>query len=78
MAKLTNYQFETLKAIDNGRVMLRGAYDRFWWQDDDNLCSAVAHRLRSKGLIKTVYLNSVRDVVKITDAGRSLLNQEAV
>lgn len=78
MSKLTKHQFEILKAINNGRVMLRGVYDRFWWQDDDNLCSVVAHRLRSRGLIKTVYLNSVRDVVKITDAGRAVLNQEAV
>lgn len=69
MAKLTDYQFNTLRAISEGQVMLRGRFDRYWWASTDTLCSAVARRLKSKGLIKTVYLNSVRDRVELTAAG---------
>ena len=74
MAKLTAYQLNTLQALKEGNVMLRGLFDKYWWQDSDTLCSAVARRLKSKGLIKTVYLNSVRDKVELTDAGRQLLS----
>lgn len=49
--------------------MLRGPFDKYWWQDSDKLCSVVARRLRSKGYIRTVYLNSARDKVEITKAG---------
>lgn len=68
--KLTLYQRRTLQAIHAGKIMLRGRYDRYFWNDSDQLCSAVARRLKSKGLIKTVYLNSVRDKVELTPAGR--------
>lgn len=69
MAKLTDYQFNTLRAISEGQVMLRGRFDRYWWESTDTLCSVVARRLKSKGLIKTVYLNPVRDRVELTAAG---------
>lgn len=71
--KLTKRQVETLREIANGRTMLRGRFDRYWWQDSDELCSMVARRLRSKGLIRTVYLSATRDVVQITGAGESEL-----
>lgn len=74
MAKLTPYQLNTLRALKEGNVMLRGRFDKYWWQDSDTLCSAVARRLKSKGLIKTVYLNSVRDKVELTDAGRQIFS----
>jgi len=73
MAKLTNYQINTLRAISEGELMLRGRFDRYFWNATDTLCSAVARRLRSKGLIKVVYLNSIRDKVELTDAGRAAL-----
>jgi hypothetical protein len=76
MAKLTNYQRNTLKAIDSGAVMLRAKFDRYFWQESDQLCSAVGRRLKSKGLIRTVYLNSVRDKVELTNAGRAELHGE--
>ncbi|MCO7330333.1 hypothetical protein NH672_25135 [Klebsiella pneumoniae] len=69
MEKLTDYQLNTLRAISEGQVMLRGRFDRYWWESTDTLCSAVARRLKSKGLIKTVYLNPVRDRVELTAAG---------
>lgn len=69
MARLTDYQRNTLRAISEGQVMLRGQFDRYWWESTDTLCSAVARRLKSKGLIKTVYLNSIRDRVELTAAG---------
>lgn len=69
MARLTDYQRNTLLAINEGQVMLRGQFDRYWWESTDTLCSAVARRLKSKGLIKTVYLNSIRDRVELTAAG---------
>lgn len=71
--KLTKRQAETLQEIANGRTMLRGRFDRYWWQDSDELCTMVARRLRSKGLIRTVYLSATRDVVQITAAGESEL-----
>ncbi|WKW35210.1 hypothetical protein [Escherichia phage M01] len=71
--KLTKRQAETLREIANGRTMLMGRFDRYWWQDSDELCTMVARRLRSKGLIRTVYLNAARDVVQITGAGESEL-----
>lgn len=71
--KLTKRQVETLKAIDNGRTMLRGRFDRYWWQDSDELCSMVARRLRTKGLIRTLYLSATRDVIQLTEAGKSAL-----
>ena len=49
--------------------MIRGRFDRYWWESTDTLCSAVARRLKSKGLIKTVYLNPVRGRVELTAAG---------
>lgn len=67
--KLTKYQRRTLQAIRAGNIMLRGQYDRYFWNDSDQLCSAVARRLKSKGLIRTVYLNAVRDKVELTPAG---------
>lgn len=73
MAKLTDYQFNTLRAISEGQVMLRGRFDRYWWESTDTLCSAVARRLKSKGLIKTVYLNPVRDRVELTAAGHQAI-----
>lgn len=71
--KLTKRQAETLREIANGRTMLRGRFDRYWWQDSDELCTMTARRLRSKGLIRTVYLNAARDVVHITGVGESEL-----
>lgn len=71
--KLTKRQAETLREISNGRTMLRGRFDRYWWQDSDELCSMVARRLRSKGLIRNVYLSATRDVVQVTVAGESEL-----
>lgn len=71
--KLTKRQVETLREISNGRTMLRGRFDRYWWQDSDELCTMVARRLRSNGLIRTVYLSATRDVVQITVAGESEL-----
>lgn len=71
--KLTKRQVETLREISNGRTMLRGRFDRYWWQDSDELCTMVARRLRSKGLIRTVYLSATRDVVQTTAAGESEL-----
>lgn len=71
--KLTKRQADTLQEIVNGRTMLRGRFDRYWWQDSDELCTMVARRLRSKGLIRTVYLSATRDVVQITVAGESEL-----
>lgn len=76
MAKLTDYQRNTLRAISEGQVMLRGKLDRYWWESTDTLCSAVARRLKSKGLIKTVYLNSVRDRVELTVAGIQVIEGE--
>jgi hypothetical protein len=76
MAKLTDYQRNTLLAINEGKVMLRGRFDRYWWEDTDTLCSAVARRLKSKGLIKTVYMNSVRDEVKLTSTGHAAIQQQ--
>lgn len=76
MAKLTDYQLNTLRAISEGKVMLRGKFDRYWWESTDTLCSAVARRLKSKGLIKTVFLNSVRDRVELTAAGAQVLEGE--
>lgn len=76
MAKLTDYQRNTLRAIGEGQVMLRGRFDRYWWESTDTLCSAVARRLKSKGLIKTVYLNSVRDRVELTAAGIQVIEGE--
>ncbi|WP_139539754.1 hypothetical protein [Klebsiella spallanzanii] len=73
MAKLTDYQFNTLRAISEGQVMLRVRFDRYWWESTDTLCSAVARRLKSKGLIKTVYLNPVRDRVELTAAGHQAI-----
>lgn len=73
--KLTAYQKETLQALADGQVMLRGKFDRYWWQDNDNLCTVVARRLKSKGLIRTVYLNSVRDKVELTPAGKALIEK---
>ncbi|QGF20937.1 hypothetical protein JT354_gp30 [Serratia phage JS26] len=70
--KLTAYQKETLQALADGQVMLRGKFDRYWWESNDHLCSVVARRLKSKGLIRTVYLNSVRDKVELTPAGKAL------
>ncbi|EQB4319514.1 hypothetical protein ACYJ2I_004067 [Enterobacter hormaechei] len=78
MAKLTDYQINTLRAIHEGKVMLRGRFDRYWWSESDTLCSAVAKRLKSKGLIKTVYLNSVRDKVELTEAGRQTLSKTEI
>ncbi|HFK4116311.1 TPA: hypothetical protein ACG1U5_004862 [Klebsiella aerogenes] len=75
MAKLTDYQLNTLRAISEGQVMLRGRFDRYWWESTDTLCSAVARSLKSKGLIKTVYLNSARDKVELTEAGRQALSK---
>lgn len=75
MAKLTDYQVNTLRAINEGKVMLRGRFDRYWWNDSDTLCSAVARRLKSKGLITTVYLNSVRDKVELTESGRKVISR---
>lgn len=75
MAKLTDYQLNTLRAISEGQVMLRGRFDRYWWESTDTLCSAVARRLKSKGLIKTVYLNSARDKVELTEDGRQALSK---
>lgn len=71
--RLTKRQAETLKAIDNGRTMLRGRFDRYWWQDSDELCTMVARRLRTKGLIRTLYLSAARDVIQLTEAGKSAL-----
>lgn len=71
--KLTKRQAETLREISNGRTMLRGRFDRYWWQDSDELCSMVARRLRSKGLIRTVYLSATRDEVQLTGTGESEL-----
>lgn len=71
--ELTKRQVETLKAIDNGRTMLRGRFDRYWWQDSDELCSMVARRLRTKGLIRTLYLSAARDAIQLTEAGKSEL-----
>ncbi len=71
--KLTKRQMETLREISNGRTMLRGRFDRYWWQDSDELCTMVARRLRSKGLIRTVYLSATRDVVQLTGTGESEL-----
>lgn len=71
--KLTKRQAETLREISNGRTMLRGRFDRYWWQDSDELCTMVARRLRSKGFIRTMYLSATRDVVQITGAGESEL-----
>ena len=71
--KLTKRQVDTLREISNGRTMLRGRFDRYWWQDSDELCTMVARRLRSKGLIRTVYLSATRDVVQVTVAGESEL-----
>lgn len=76
MAKLTDYQRNTLRAISEGQVMLRGKFDRYWWESTDTLCSAVARRLKSKGLIKTVYLNSIRDRVELTAAGIQVIEGE--
>lgn len=55
--------------------MLRGKFERYWWSDSDTLCSAVARRLKSKGLIKTVYVNSVRDKVELTESGRKVISR---
>jgi len=74
MAKLTEHQANTLRAINEGKVMLRGKFERYWWSDSDTLCSAVARRLKSKGLIKTVYVNSVRDKVELTESGRKVIS----
>lgn len=76
MAKLTDYQRNTMRAISEGQVMLRGRFDRYWWESTDILCSAVARRLKSKGLIKTVYLNSIRDRVELTAAGIQVIEGE--
>ncbi|MEB6632762.1 hypothetical protein [Kluyvera cryocrescens] len=76
MAKLTDYQRNTLRAISEGQVMLRGKFDRYWWGSNNTLCSAVARRLKSKGLIKTVYLNSIRDRVELTSAGIQVIEGE--
>lgn len=73
MAKITERQINTLKSISNGEVLLRGKFDRYWWEGSDLLCTAVARNLRKKGLIKCVYLNRVRSVIKLTDAGISVL-----
>ena len=73
MAKLTKYQLNTLRAISEGGTMLRGKFDRYWWQDSDVLCSAVARRLKARGLIKTIYLNPVRDIVQLTESGQAAL-----
>lgn len=70
--ELTKRQVETLREISNGRTMLRGRFDLYWWQDSDELCTMVARRLRSKGLIRTVYISATRDVVQITGAGERL------
>ncbi|MCJ7341785.1 hypothetical protein LPQ20_20825 [Klebsiella pneumoniae] len=78
MAKLTDHQINTLRAIHEGKVMLRGKFERYWWNDSDTLCTAVARRLKSKGLIKAVYLNSVRDKVELTEAGRQALSKTVV
>ncbi|EAY5145612.1 hypothetical protein FE298_10645 [Salmonella enterica subsp. salamae serovar 47:z:e,n,x,z15] len=78
MAKLTDYQVNTLRAINEGKVMLRGKFDHYWWSDSDTLCSVVARRLKSKGLIKTVYLNSVRDKVELTEAGRQAVSKKEI
>lgn len=80
MARITKYQLKTLKSIESGDVMLRGPFDRYWWQSSDKLCSVVGRRLRSKGFIRAVYLNSVRDKIELTNAGRAILemNEEAL
>ncbi|EGT0627448.1 hypothetical protein [Citrobacter freundii] len=73
MAKLTEYQLSTLCDIQDGKVMLRGRIDRYWWADTGKLCSPVARGLMLKGLIQTVYVNSTREKVEITEAGRMAL-----
>lgn len=73
--KVTAYQKETLQALADGQGMFRGKFDRYWWEGQDKLCSAVARRLKSKGLIRTVYLNSVRDKVELTPAGKALIEK---
>lgn len=73
--KVTAYQKETLQALADGQVMLRGKFDRYWWETNDNLCTVVARRLKSKGLIRTVYLNNVRDKVELTPAGKALIEK---
>ncbi|WP_199143235.1 hypothetical protein [Citrobacter braakii] len=75
MDRLTEYQLSILRDILEGKVMLRGRLDRYWWTDTGKLCSPVARGLMLKGLLQTVYVNSTRDKVEITEAGRmALLN----
>jgi hypothetical protein len=76
MAKLTDYQFNVLKALSDGKVILRGPRDIYFWEDNDSRCSVVARRLVSKGYVRPVFLNALRDSVELTDAGRQVLMNE--
>lgn len=75
MAKLTQYQIDTLVALHDGAVMLRGELDSYFWQDSNKRCSVVARNLAAKGLIRNVYINHSRDLVKLTDKGLELVDR---